>query len=959
MLTGVLLSVVLSVMLSACVDELDPRTDPNVIRFGLSLSDQWTDGTRALSPTHHEILSAKNTTNGKEMFLHAVVEDWEGPSMYESPQNTRANIVHDANDMHSTISVCAHHYDTWSNDVLDAKIQKYFFENITANKTDAGFEMSKTYHWPKTGKMLFTAFAPATGPGIQYDIWHNYDGPAVDVDIQPNVADQVDLLVANTGEIDCASPSKVPLHFKHAMTAVQFVLADDLPPCVIQSVTLRNVYRHGLWLFRNNDASAPSASGFGSWHNHRDVGNVTQEINHTVGETSVNEYIVQGNKAFIMIPGSLPESAEVQIVIKQIGAPKTETIFGYLKGQYWPAGKIVTYRVSYKNWWQGIYASDLPSISYLGGEETMRINLFDISMYDIKRRPVKWKMKFKDEGQTTFSDTPPAWFSVDKSENPTGDTIPQQVKFTISAQTNPILIDQDEELRGEATKGTKENPWNLAKASGALSGGFGSVSDVQNTANCYVVNAPGWYILPAVYGNAIKDGADNKRAYQYLGGTAPANVLQKFINHLGNEIERPFITDNAGCENVAGRPHKANHLWNDSRFLIGTMKWTSTEGDFVGDLDYIPEAYGGKGGIRFCVNQSTIHQGNAVITLTNGTTGEVMWSWHIWVTHFLAHGDQDIEIFNKNNEPHVILNTNVGWVSHQPLEIYHQRRCDLRIEYETVDGQTGYLDRVLLQRPVKKYWPGHNTYYQWGRKDPFAGAAGEGPTWQCYAFQNYAYSEYWIPAVKMGQGLTALRNRTLNPIAWHQVEEVNVGGGTYEGYDETFYNLWDSQCSEVYINDLTSVAPESPCVKTIYDPCPVGYKVPPLDTFTGFTTTGNNTNFTKRFDSTLFAGEVIDYTFYSCWPDVAPRLAHGFEFYLNQAHKEAVAMPMTGYRDWRNGGTPLQYATDGYYWTSMPRSTNQAYYFCCMWGRSDMSPHVNPLNWYFHTDGFPIRPIKE
>ncbi|MDY5237317.1 hypothetical protein, partial [Bacteroides helcogenes] len=38
-------------------------------------------------------------------------------------------------------------------------------------------------------------------------------------------------------------------------------------------------------------------------------------------------------------------------------------------------------------------------------------------------------------------------------------------------------------------------------------------SDNENTANCYVVSASGYYSFPLVYGNAIKDGTTNTLAY--------------------------------------------------------------------------------------------------------------------------------------------------------------------------------------------------------------------------------------------------------------------------------------------------------------------------------------------------------------------------------------------------------------------------------------------------------------
>ena len=36
----------------------------------------------------------------------------------------------------------------------------------------------------------------------------------------------------------------------------------------------------------------------------------------------------------------------------------------------------------------------------------------------------------------------------------------------------------------------------------------------RSTANSYIISAPGFYSIPLVYGNAIKDGNDNPASYQ-------------------------------------------------------------------------------------------------------------------------------------------------------------------------------------------------------------------------------------------------------------------------------------------------------------------------------------------------------------------------------------------------------------------------------------------------------------
>ena len=59
--------------------------------------------------------------------------------------------------------------------------------------------------------------------------------------------------------------------------------------------------------------------------------------------------------------------------------------------------------------------------------------------------------------------------------------------------------------------------------------------------------------------------------------------------------------------------------------------------------------------------------------------------------------------------------------------------------------------------------------------------------------------------------------------------------------DGLYYNLWSTD------NDRTD-ANDEVVIKSVYDPCPVGYSLPAANAFTGFTTTGNNTNNSAEFN---------------------------------------------------------------------------------------------------------------
>ncbi len=51
--------------------------------------------------------------------------------------------------------------------------------------------------------------------------------------------------------------------------------------------------------------------------------------------------------------------------------------------------------------------------------------------------------------------------------------------------------------------------------------------------------------------------------------------------------------------------------------------------------------------------------------------------------------------------------------------------------------------------------------------------------------------------------------------------------------DGQYYNLWSTD------NDKTD-ANDDVVIKSVYDPSPVGYSLPAVNAFTGFTTTGHN-----------------------------------------------------------------------------------------------------------------------
>ena len=155
---------------------------------------------------------------------------------------------------------------------------------------------------------------------------------------------------------------------------------------------------------------------------------------------------------------------------------------------------------------------------------------------------------------------------------------------TVEAQTGISNDLHENALKAATAKGSETTPYNLSNNTGG--------NTVENTANCYVVNAPGYYSLPLVYGKC-----DQELSHETLPHTSTVtgtNILNPFINHAGNGITDPYISGN-GCT-----PAKAELVWHDAMNLVT-------------DIKYNADSNGGN--ISFKVDRSSIRQGNAVIAI--------------------------------------------------------------------------------------------------------------------------------------------------------------------------------------------------------------------------------------------------------------------------------------------------------------------------------------------------------
>lgn len=905
-----------TVIVTGCTDDLlDKDLTSDHINFKTSLTATGKSLTRSgYSGTHRSgVVKMDMMATGDSLYLHPVISDFDP----ESDLETRSSMVNSADQMYDKFYVSAYKYaNTWD-DELGQQSPNYFDSEI-AYKSGSTYSFNPPRYWPKDGKIRFLAFAPVSDDAFTY---YPHDdagrGPRVHIKISDDIKNQNDLVVSYSEEIACKGASTATnLNFKHALTGIRFTCDKSMPKAVITNITLKGMCYEGDFFYSLPAASQSTSSALTIDDNFNPWAQYDREfpldLNYQItGED--NASVTDGENTFLMFPQTLPSSAQVEITLKYLDSNgnatgRSDIISGSLAGREWPAGKIVTYKISTSA--QFLEVENPQTFDYLGNiynsaDGSMQaVNKVKVTSYAGDKN-ISWTVQYQDEGTTAWSNSS-SWLSIDPSWV-WQDEAEQDVPFVAKSSYN--VIDIDKNLKGAQTLGTLTTPYNLSNASGN--------TGVENTANCYMVSAPGYYILPLVYGNGIKNSTTNSSAY--ISTATGSNNLAQFKNHLGAGITAPYIADNAGCV-----PNHAGIVWQDVQNLVQ-------------DVQYVANAYGGKGGIRFYVSPSTIAQGNAVISISDKSN--VMWSWHIWVTTFKGFDDK-ITLTNSDNNTFTLMPVNLGWCSNGSyIRYYPARKCKVR--FIPSKGDENLAQEVTFVQESHTSIPfGNNPYYQWGRKDPFIGtniAWGNKERWDGNGKYYGTGSENNPPRLfndlVEDESSTRLTTRQCldllikYPDKWHN-PPAKVGGSSYVSLNETYQNLWGE-------NTLSDT-------KTVYDPCPAGYQVNYFYTYTGFLDAGYNWTSDKGIEFVQATAPDWD----------SSNLA---EFYTNSTKLHSITFPVCGYRDWNDKAEVVDFKLRGFIWLRGLTDNLNSYMFRYAEHAAGVA-NVAPVTMFYSTDGLPVRP---
>ena len=696
--------------------------------------------------------------------------------------------------------------------------------------------------------------------------------PYVEFEVEPNVIDQKDLMTACSGVVEYQTQFVAPntsLAFRHALTAIHFTVGQNLWAGRIDKIEISGAINKGTYTL-SSDPTQPGTWALGTTTGTFTLSGININTAASPGSVITDD---NGNYTFFMIP----QQVTGKNIYVDIHFQDGKTIHVPLKGKWLP-GTTKTYTLSNLNSnWQY-------HLEVLGQNNTAAYDATDAGTYTVRsyrqaggvQLPVAWKIVSYQEstdGGAHFgpeTQTAPDWLDNLSLTEGTGGTAAIQGTAKVKIAIVDKLAPRNNALKTATALGSAGAPYDLSTKGGSAQ---------RNTANSYVISAPGHYEIPLVYGNAIKGGTTNSHAYQT--SASGTNVLQHFKDHANQDITDPWITQSNG----GTMPDGAKIVWADESGLVTNLAVTGS---------------GTNAFLTFEVPANKIKNGNAVIAATKG--GTVVWSWLLWFAPQDVLGT--VACTNKQNKVYKFTKEPLGWkyTAWSSSTYSAPRSVKVKVEQTVANSGVKQTAVITITQNNGNVRQGYSTLYQFGRKDAFPGTDTT-PDGSFSAEESSGYS---------------LQNTIQHPDIFY---------GRNSGYYNVYFkNIWSADNTSEGYND-------NPVVKTVYDPCPAGFHMPASNAFTGFTTTGQDTNTQSQFN-------------------VSGDWDMGWNFKAGGSSTAAVYFPASGSR-YNENGSLNSVGSSGFYWSAVPLNT----YSGCFLGFAQW--YVNPQGGNNRPFGLSVRPVAE
>lgn len=886
LLGSILIYMAVTCSVSSCTDDTFNKyqqEDTGLLTFDVKVPGNWTNGL-SRAATDISIKRMSQSAHAEPLYLvteiSEVAADAAASDAAAEDAVTRGSTVNSTDNFHTNFGLSAICYTgTWP-DGDPTNWHTDFAHNLKVTKKETSWESAEKLNWLGTGGIRFFAYSPysSSDNGIVHSDKNQGGIPTLTYTVPKDVTKQHDLMTA-TQDCPGGQGGAVVLKFEHVLTAITIKTGEKMLAGKVTGITISGVYGKGTcqigakeWTLEGTPDSTFSIK--------EDV-----ELDWSGNDLMTNPNI-ELNKdkegyTFMMIPQTLTDKATLTIAftdsITKTARTLTAKLKEFTKDNTWVAGKKYTYSVSST----GIVVEpvfemkinrngQLPNGGYKFGEGSVFgvantpitdkdkeeaaylpvsgvLRDVEITAYtrvthegdETKTLELPFKIEYSfDEGKNwesgdkTYGWKPVSDIAVKTAEEPAKGNIilPAQSSFTASQSAFNNILTED-----------GEKDYNLV-ARNKLS---------KHSANCYIVRNHGHYKFPAYYGNTYNN--DDYKAYscdlEVTDEVMVGKILRKFVAGDNSTVANGKIQ---GIE-------KAVLIWQDSP-------------DLVTEVEYKEE--GGEGWVHFYVPRESINQGNAVIAVLDNS-GNILWSWHIWATHYNWE-DSSIPtgVNNEKGAEFLFSPCNLGYCdSHEgdkerPVWIRIKAtvpgKGEINIKPNIISGvshpdENGVI--AFTQPAVIASIAGDNTYYQWGRKDPMLpgvyneeirSSADKNEQYDIINKVFYSIPKYRFTAkestVPIGQTIREPfhffmhqrpkdEDKNENPDDYNDqnYKRRHWHDGWNASYQtKTIANFWNSQLIQNGTDGSAATPNNTYVIKTVYDPSPAGYKVPPPSVFSTF-----------------------------------------------------------------------------------------------------------------------------
>lgn len=334
-MAGGMATMLLCTLLFSCNNEDflengNPEKACDNICFGIS-SDKSIQ-TRGYADSDNEGYTAgrfvlRSDNSADTLCVRAIVSEGINVSGFEGEQALTRGTPVGKDNFYDKFHVLAY----WSKN--GTLVDQFYMDEDAANNGSV-WSTDQIYYWPGADHSFqFYAWAPTDAGGLTTP--SSPQEKSLAYTVPEAAADQKDIVVATTDEIQGDNNAAVPLTFKHICTAVRFAVGSQMQPGQIKSVALKGVKNAGTYNMAN-----------GAWT----LGDATADFSQTLDkETTGNEgngdEITSAEGTFMMLPQILPADAMIKVVFTNASGVD-RTLTASIGDTQWTMGTTVTYKLS-------------------------------------------------------------------------------------------------------------------------------------------------------------------------------------------------------------------------------------------------------------------------------------------------------------------------------------------------------------------------------------------------------------------------------------------------------------------------------------------------------------------------------------------------------------------------------------------------------------------------------------